>query len=272
MNWKHAEEYVEKKRAAKVATGIRCGQCWLDKAELCICARLPRIAFNRCFRFVVYQDFKEYLNPGDDAKLLLCTSPEQTTLILYPFEDQKLVDLLAHRPQPTTSTGTATATSSSSGSSSSSSSNVSSNGPQRSDVCILFPSDTSLSAAEFFAHCATCGRDWPSRLNAADAVDGAGGSEGGVLTIIVVDAVWRHARKMTKHLSELLPDVARVQLTPEQFSVYARKQTQPDRICTLEATALFLQHCGEQEAPCQQLIDCVKLNNSMLKRKPQSVT
>jgi hypothetical protein len=247
---------------------------------------LPLIPFNSHFRFVVYQDYKEFMNPGDDAKLLLCTSNDQTHLILYPFEDDKLVELLG--------------------------SHQGKEGSKRSDVCILFPSESSLSAEEFFTQCKeTSGVDWPAmlqqqiRTQSSEAVKESGTREevqtvpsgetataGDAaaaesaastataaavpsvptavipqLTIIVVDAVWRHARKMTRHLSTLLPDVTRVQLTPEQFSVYARKQSQPDRICTLEATALFLSHCGEQKELCEQLIDCVKINNAALKRK-----
>ena len=76
---------------------------------------------------------------------------------------------------------------------------------------------------------------------------------------------------MTKHLLTLLPDVTRVQLSPEQFSVYARKQSQPDRICTIEALALFLSHCGERQEECDRLIACVKINNAALKRKNNDV-
>ena len=271
LNLLHAKEYCAKKKAAQ--SGIRCDMCWLDRKELCICAKLPQIAFNSHFRFVIYQDFKEYLNPGDDGKLLLCTSPEQTHLILYPFEDQKLLDLL-QSPYSGSSSGSG----------------------KRSDVCVLFPSDVSLTAAEFFAQCRTTDNiDWPVILNASeDSSSSKSNSERNdhrdvsssssdnipavtnyspppILTIIVVDAVWRHARKMTKHLSLLLPDVTRVQLSPEQFSVYARKQTQPDRICTIEALALFLSHCGERQEECDRLIACVKINNAALKRKNKDV-
>jgi hypothetical protein len=91
------------------------------------------------------------------------------------------------------------------------------------------------------------------------------------LTVIAVDAVWRHARRMATRLRERLPDVRHVQLTPDQMSVYARKQTQPDRICTVEATALFLSLCGEAEATCEAMVECVRINNAALRpeAKPQ---
>lgn len=87
------------------------------------------------------------------------------------------------------------------------------------------------------------------------------------LTIIVIDAVWRHARKMAAHLRNIIPDTRHVQLTPEQFSIYARTQSQPDRICSIEALALYLSISGEDKTTCNSLIDLVKLNNSSLKRK-----
>lgn len=236
---------------------------------------------------MVYQDFKEYLNPGDDGKLLLCTSPDQTHLILYPFEDQKLLELL-RSPCSTSSSST-------------------DDGTKRSDVCVLFPSDISLSVTEFFDQCRTTDNvDWPDILNTSKDSSSSSNSCGSgkadhqsgdsikndqqtnsnssstpaatthssplpILTIIVVDAVWRHARKMAKHLLTLLPEVTRVQLSPEQFSVYARKQSQPDRICTIEALALFLSHCGEKQEECDRLIACVKINNAALKRKGKDV-
>jgi hypothetical protein len=86
------------------------------------------------------------------------------------------------------------------------------------------------------------------------------------LTVIVVDAVWRHARRMACRLREILPDIRHVQLTPEQMSVYARKQSQPDRICTVEATALFLFQLGESEHDTDSLVECVKINNLALKQ------
>jgi hypothetical protein len=85
------------------------------------------------------------------------------------------------------------------------------------------------------------------------------------ITVIVVDAVWRHARRMSYRLRALLPDVKHVQLTPEQMSVYMRKQSQPDRICTVEAAALFMQLLGESDSVTTAMVDCVRINNSALK-------
>ena len=75
---------------------------------------------------------------------------------------------------------------------------------------------------------------------------------------------------MAQRLRDLLPEVRHVQLTPEQMSVYARKQTQADRICTVEATALFLSHLGESETATEALVECVRINNAALRPKSKN--
>ena len=188
--------------------GKRCGQCWLDSREACICHKLPKLTFIRT-KFLIYQDYKEFLNPGDDAKLLMCTSREQTQLVLYPHQDQILLDSLEGRTC--------------------------------NDVCILFPSEASLTLDEYCSQCLTdSGIDWKFELSGRTRcsekiahTDFAGSVETDgdetlkpILTVILIDAVWRHARKMANHLRDIAPWVPRVQLSPQQHSVYARKQTQ----------------------------------------------
>ena len=107
----HAESYVNRKRVEQKYK--RCASCWLDVRESCICHQLPKISFSNRLRVIVYMDFKEYLNPGDDAKLILCTSPHQSHLVLYPFEDHKLIRLLDLSTSPSlTTTPTTTSTNS----------------------------------------------------------------------------------------------------------------------------------------------------------------
>lgn len=229
----NAREYTA--RNLEKQTSKRCLKCWLDIRELCICSRLPSLYFG-AVKFIIYQDYKEYLNPGDDAKLLMCTAPTQTNLILYPHEDDKLLEILSEGHQHNT--------------------------------CILFPSDSSMSLDEYVDRCAIVELNWkeelPARRSNTNPV-----STSPFLTVILIDAVWRHARKMANHLVEILPWIPRIQLSPSQLSVYARTQSQPDRICTIEACALCLQLLGCDPDHCNQLIDCVRLNNSALKRKKQ---
>lgn len=124
---------------------------------------------------------------------------------------------------------------------------------------MLFPSDFAISYPEWIETVSTD----------KDALSASGITPSilypPVLTIIVVDAVWRHARRMAHRLREILPDVRHVQLTPEQMSVYARKQSEPGRICTVEATALFLSLYGEDDSTTEAMVQCVRINNAALR-------
>ena len=196
----------------------RCPNCWLDIKESCICDSITQARLSDHIRLIVYMDYKEYYNPGDDGKLLLCTMPNITKLFLYPHMDEELIEFLASQSS--------------------------------SNTIVLFPCSTAISVD-----------DW--KLQCCEGI-----TEGNAcLNIIVIDAVWRNARKMALRLNELLPQVKHIQLSPESLSVYARTQSQSDRICTVEATSLFLTQLGENEEECRKLIDAVILNNGALKRK-----
>jgi DTW domain-containing protein YfiP len=130
------------------------------------------------------------------------------------------------------------------------------------NIVVLFPSEIALSYDEFCVQ-----RDIKRNAQSDDhskEVCVVGERE---LYIIIVDGVWRHARRMAHRLREILPSIRHVQLTPEQMSIYARTQSQPDRICSIEAAALFLSHCGETEEVTNGLIECVKVNNLALQYK-----
>eukprot|EP01097_Dermamoeba_algensis_P008975 TRINITY_DN6189_c0_g1_i1.p1 TRINITY_DN6189_c0_g1~~TRINITY_DN6189_c0_g1_i1.p1 ORF type:complete len:126 (+),score=28.25 TRINITY_DN6189_c0_g1_i1:529-906(+) len=75
------------------------------------------------------------------------------------------------------------------------------------------------------------------------------------------------------------PHVKHVKLEPQSISfwmdrgnksIYARSQSQADRICTIEALALLLRECGEREQTCDSLISYVALNNAALNNMPFS--
>ena len=131
------------------------------------------------------------------------------------------------------------------------------------DTIVLFPSDIALSFPDWYNS---------KKSNSIEESHETKGTERLVdddirqpLTVIVVDAVWRHARRMALRLRDLLPTTKHVQLTPEQMSVYMRKQSQPDRICTVEATALFLQQFGESAETTEAMVESVRVNNRALK-------
>lgn len=223
QNWKNQRNHAIKNLELKynsVRDG-KCLMCWHPKIN-CICQLLPRINFSENIRLLVYIDYKEMYNAGDDGKLLSIACPTQTKRYVYSIDDDDLVADLRSL--------------------------------SRDDIVVLFPSEIALSY-----------NDYKLSREVKREREGQGDNTSSLLTIIVVDGVWRHARRMAHRLRELLPGVTHVQLTPEQLSIYARTQTQPDRICTVEATALFLSHCGESVESTNSLIECVRINNIALR-------
>jgi DTW domain-containing protein YfiP len=227
-------KYLEIKKKSKLDK--RCEQCWHDPRN-CICAALPPVHLNANINLVVYMDSKEMYNAGDDAKLLHIVCPNQTKQFIYAGEDDQLVEYIRTKKSDS--------------------------------VVVLFPSDKAISFWEFIDFRSASQRQ---QGVTTDATGGDLNNFSSEMTIIAVDAVWRHARRMAKRLRELLPDVRHVQLTPEQMSVYARTQTQSDRICTVEATALFLSHLGESKAATNGLVECVRINNAALRPRAKNCT
>ena len=66
------------------------------------------------------------------------------------------------------------------------------------------------------------------------------------ILIIVLDGTWRQAKRLTRHVDCKIPRVA---LTPDALSsFFCRKQTQSDRICTIEAVEMFLREFHPKSA------------------------
>jgi len=104
-----------------------------------------------------------------------------------------------------------------------------------------------------------------------------------VLRVVVLDAVYRTARMMFRHLCKMRsdrPPLRHVALHPTTLSVYSRAQNgyaaasaksveqsgDPAalRICTVEAVALLLGELGEPPRHTRPLIDAVVANNEAL--------
>mmetsp|Transcript_30210 Transcript_30210/g.65990 ORF Transcript_30210/g.65990 Transcript_30210/m.65990 type:complete len:276 (+) Transcript_30210:80-907(+) len=218
--------YVEGKerRAAH-----RCANCWHDRYHCC-CPLIKHLTFRLNVRFIVYQHYTDYLNAGDDAKLLWCCAPERTSLFVYGKQDHDKQLCAECLKDPA-------------------------------NTVLLFPSDKAITAEEFLE------LRTQSARSAQDPSDDSDASSLDVpLTIVVIDATWRHAKAMHRNLCKTSGfDIPQVQLSPTALSVYARTQSQPDRICTVEAVALLLQHLGENQENCDALVEYVKLNNRALR-------
>jgi DTW domain-containing protein len=61
--------------------------------------------------------------------------------------------------------------------------------------------------------------------------------------VIVLDGTWRQARRLNKKIPEC---ISRVKITPQTLSQFlCRRQTQADRVCTVEALALLMTETGD---------------------------
>lgn len=103
---------------------------------------------------------------------------------------------------------------------------------------LLFPSEGALPLAD--------------ALTASEACEGP-------LYIFVIDGTWKQAKRLVKH--KALASVPRVKLAPESASRFTlRRQSQPDRISTVEAVALLLQELGGGgDAAAADLMDALSV-------------
>jgi hypothetical protein len=63
-----------------------------------------------------------------------------------------------------------------------------------------------------------------------------------------------------QQFNSLLTYFLEVKLNPTQKSQFSRAQTQPDRICTLEAIVLLLEQMGEKKEVCETLLNALSAN------------
>ena len=80
-------EAVVKKKIQELKNRRRCLTCWHPKHLFCICSHTPPLKYKLTnVKFIIYMHYLEYANAGDDAKLLMCCSPERTKLYLHGVE------------------------------------------------------------------------------------------------------------------------------------------------------------------------------------------
>lgn len=96
---------------------------------------------------------------------------------------------------------------------------------------VLFPSEDALDFPSFARNeKASCS----SRLDSRKTL------------IIVVDGTWRQARRLNQKIS---PSIPRVKIMPTTLSKFlCRRQTQADRVCTIEALSLLLLDMQKSQA------------------------
>ena len=232
-------EAVVKKKIQELKNRRRCLTCWHPKHLFCICNHTPALKYKLAnVKFIIYMHYLEYANAGDDAKLLMCCSPERTKLYLHGVERDDANMKKEIQAFKSTSLD------------------------HNEGVVLLFPGPNSITIDSFLEQ----------RARKTNRVMHHKGTEISCkvgspppLLVIVMDATWRRARRMANHFRKYIdPNVPHIQLRPTTASIYARTQSQNGRICTIEALALLLKEYGEDEDICDKLIGYVQLNNRAL--------
>lgn len=230
-----ATECLQRKEADLKSRG-RCSVCWHARPS-CICQLVAPLHLRLDVRFVLYMHYLEYTNAGDDGKLLRLLAPDRTDLCVFgrPGDDERLKAALEGR-----------------------------------HALLLFPSETAHTVDDL----SSLGISFARREDAVvTSAKEAGAGPGPCVSIIVLDGTWKQVRAMRRHFfrTEGLRNVPEIKLDPDSLaywaergssSVYARTQSQADRVCTLEAIALLLREAGEDEANCDAIIDSVVINNN----------
>ena len=287
---KHATTVLQRK--VEELSASRCMRCWHNRAQRCICHRLPvDLHTDLPIKVLVLMHHKEYLNAGDDAKLLCAMLPAdrvqlyvygregdlaaldaelavdaEHTLLLWPGDGAATVDeWLRSRPrwQPMTPT-------------------------------VRFIDSAFSTKVEHEAWARS--RPRPPRPT---------------LRVLVLDGVYRDARAMFRAVRKRAEAQGRVPtphvaLHPSTLSVYHRAQhgygdsqrnsasatsatsrggsdavetesgLQAEaaaglpalRICTVEAVALLYQELGEPDGATRAMVQAVVANNEAVANKP----
>jgi len=208
----------------------RCKRCWHDRKQRCICQMLQsEMPTVMPIKVLVLMHHKEYLNAGDDAKLLLAMLPaSRAQLFVYGKSGDLLAleDELAVDPVHT---------------------------------LLLWPGDGAYTVEEYVSKLPTSG--WsPGTTGDANGTDD--GLDRPLLRVLVLDGVYKDARHMFRKLRKRATAAGRaptqhVALHPSTVSVYHRaahgyaqasasrvNEETAMRICTVEAVALLFQELG----------------------------
>lgn len=202
----------------------RCLRCWQTARHgCCICADMQRLQLRVPMRILIWCHARDYLNAGDDAKLLPCcvAGRASTELMLFgtPDDERLATTVMKH--------------------------------PDRS--LLLFPDESAITIQEYLQ-----GNEHRS-TPMCNGCTSAGGSYGmskmdEELTVVVLNGTWGNVKPMLRHFnSKIDPNrrVRHVALQPDTLSVYARaqrrmnRQVSLERICSVEAVALLLKECGK---------------------------
>lgn len=204
----------------------RCLQCWQTARHgCCICADMqPPLLLQVPMKIIIWCHSRDYLNAGDDAKLLPCcvAGRASTEMMLFGTPDD---DRLAEAVNAD---------------------------PRRS--LLLFPDETAITVQEYLRGAVGAAPPPDSGTNGTLTVQEP-------LTVVVLNGTWGNVKPMLRHFNAKIDPEGRIRhvaLEPDTLSVYARAQRRMnrkvslERICSVEAVALLLKECGASAAqpPC----------------------
>jgi DTW domain-containing protein YfiP len=208
--------------ASEAAKKGRCLQCWQTARHgCCICDDMQQLQLRVPMRILIWCHARDFLNAGDDAKLLPCcvAGRASTEMMLFGTpDDERLGAAVMARPERS---------------------------------LLLFPDETAITIQEYLDGGDGCSTAAPDGL--------AAGSPGASmvkeeLTVVVLNGTWGNVKPMLRHFNTKIDPghrVRHVALQPDTLSVYARaqrrmnRQVSLERICSVEAVALLLKECGE---------------------------
>ena len=232
--YKHTQILLEKKRKEVVN---KCNLCWYTH-DRCVCSLLKPLTFQLDVEFIVFLHISEFGNSGDASKILNCAAPSRTKFYIYgnKADELHLQQYFIEKTQ---------------------------------NNILLFPSEEAYTVDQVLT--AQRNEEIPNNLqNLTFANDIP-------LTIIVINGTWRLVRPMLHQFTKLTDGkIPHIRLHPESLdywqslggvSAYGRTQSQPDRICTVEAIALLLKELGENQNTCEELLSYVPLNNLPWKKE-----
>lgn len=245
--------------------GTICPHCWLSR-QVCICSLLEPTRLPSSIRFKVIIPYKEYLRSSNTAHLLARTSSLRLTSShspsrpdTYPHHgisdrenmtESPSVDLFIHGiPLHHNRLR-----------------DVMIHASQRRRLAVLFPSMESITLEEYDHMVSGIETNSPNvdvtkqKRNIAelsDTMPPIDGREANPLTVLVLDGTWDQAKRLRLRVIEAicrdngLPPPVYLRIDPtfllgDSGSLLAplRTQSQPDRICTLEAMVALIKEAG----------------------------
>eukprot|EP00743_Colponemidia_sp_Colp-15_P005843 GILK01006278.1.p1 GENE.GILK01006278.1~~GILK01006278.1.p1 ORF type:complete len:394 (+),score=56.13 GILK01006278.1:86-1183(+) len=268
-------EFALRNRRADLLSGRRCSNCWLTK-DFCVCLELHKTQHELKHTFLVYMHHKEYMRASNTGKLILSMFPNskmylhcvdederslsealqadpEYTFVLFPSRDAISVKqaLLGRSNIPSTNNQT---------------------GAAADDEWehAMLPLDSLFDASE-----STHGEaidmhtdaEYATQTDMADSTKMehliqqvksiALGREVPPCTFVVLDGTWSQAKRLNREIDSSIP---RVRIEPATASLFlARQQSQPDRICTVEAVTMLLAELGESDELCDSLLNNLKI-------------